>query len=80
MNPVRDFWRQWAETLRRYRLHHITAAFLEAAAPLTAIGAQMIYFSSGLFSNQQLNSLARLLEDDVETRRFAEYLKGSLGP
>jgi len=79
MIPARDYWRQWAESLRRYRLQHITVAFLEAAAPLTAIGAQLIYFSSGLFSNQQLNSLARLLEDDAETRRFTEYLKGFLG-
>jgi len=79
MIPVHDFWRQWAETLRRYRLQHLTAAFLEAAAPLTSIGAQLIYFSSGMFPNEQLNSLARTLEDDDETRLFAEYLKGKPG-
>ncbi|MCZ2128121.1 MAG: hypothetical protein LC099_10160 [Anaerolineales bacterium] len=74
MKPTREFWRRWAESLRRYQLHNFAAFFLEAGSPLALIGAQALYFGEGLVKNEQLSALANLLEDDQEMRAFADFL------
>jgi hypothetical protein len=52
---------------------------LEAAGPLTLLGAQVLYAGSPLlrpaFSGSQVGALARLLEDDAEARAFAAFLR-----
>ncbi len=74
MKSSREYWPRWAETLRRYQLHELTASLLEAGSPLAVLGAQALYFSRGLFENDQLTALAVTLEEDDEARAFASFL------
>lgn len=74
MKSPREYWPRWAESLRRYQLHELTASFLEAGSPLVLLGAQALYFGRGLFENEQLTALAETLEEDAEVRAFASFL------
>jgi hypothetical protein len=74
MKSPREYWPRWAETLRRYQLHEFTASLLEAGSPLALLGAQALYFSQGLFENDQLMALAETLEEDGEMHAFASFL------
>jgi len=74
MNPSREFWPRWAESLRKYQLHTLIASFLEAGNPLALLGAQAIYFSGGFIQTDQLTALAQTLEDEKEVRAFAAFL------
>jgi len=80
MKASRKYWLRWVETLRRYQLHEITAALLEAGGPLTLLGAQALYFGRGLIENDQLTALAETLEEDDEARAFASLLISSPEP
>jgi len=75
-------WSQWADFLRRWGLKDFTVWLLEAGGPLNALGAQAIYFGGPLFlpkmPGSQMDSLARLLEDGEETRRFTAFLREGL--
>jgi hypothetical protein len=55
------------------------AALLEALGPLTLVGAQAVYFSQPLLGailpEQQLEALARVLEDRQETEAFVLILR-----
>ncbi len=74
MRTTRIFWPRWADSLHKYQLHALAAAFLEAAGPLALLGAQALHFSRTLFPNEQLQALAAMLEEPAEARLFAEYL------
>jgi hypothetical protein len=74
MNSPREYWPRWAETLRRYRLHELTAMLLEAGSPFALLGAQVLYFSRGLIVSDQLTALALTLEENNEARAFASFL------
>jgi hypothetical protein len=74
MKSPREYWTRWAETLRHYQLHGLTAMLLEAGTPFTLLGAQVLYFGRGLIANDQLTALALTLEDDTEARAFASFL------
>jgi hypothetical protein len=74
MKSSREYWPRWAETLRRFQLHQLTASILEAGSPLALLGAQALYFSGGLIQNDQLTALAETLEEEQETRDFASFL------
>jgi hypothetical protein len=74
MRSPRDYWPRWADTLRRYQLHELAASFLEAGSPLALLGAQALYFGRGFFDSDQLTALAETLEQDSETRAFADFL------
>jgi hypothetical protein len=74
MKSPREYWPRWAETLRRYRLHELTAMLLEAGGPLALIGAQALYFGRGLIADDQLTALALTLEEEKEARAFASFL------
>ena len=74
MKSSREYWPRWAETLRRYQLHKLTASLLEAGSPLALLGAQALYFSQGFIANDQLTALAVTLEEDNEVRAFASFL------
>ena len=76
MKSSREYWPRWAETLRRYHLHELTASLLEAASPLALLGAQAIYFSSGFLKSDQLTALAETLVEETEARAFASFLAG----
>jgi len=79
MKASRKYWLRWAETLRRYQLHEITASLLEAGSPLALLGAQALYFGRGLIESEQLTALAETLEEDEEARAFAAFLTSSTG-
>jgi hypothetical protein len=66
----------WAESLRRLKLDGLAAWFLEAAGPLTVLGAQVVYLTQPFAGGKQLSSLASMLEEDEETQAFARYLRG----
>jgi hypothetical protein len=74
MKSSREYWPRWAETLRRYQLHELTASLLEAGIPLALLGAQALYFGRGLIENDQLTALANTLEEESEVRAFASFL------
>lgn len=74
MKSSREYWPHWAETLRRYQLHQLTASLLEAGSPLALLGAQALYFGRGFIENDQLTALAITLEEENEVRAFASFL------
>lgn len=74
MKSPRVYWLRWAEQLRRYQLHELTAAILESAGALNLIGAQALYIGGALIAKDQLSALAQTLEDEDETRAFAAFL------
>ena len=72
-------WRVWANALHRWGVKDLVAAFLEAAGPLTLLGAQVVYIAqpalSGVFPNNHLRALAEVFEDSEQTKAFAAYLR-----
>lgn len=72
----RPEWPRWAETLRRFKLDGLTSWLLEAGAPLTVLGAQVLYISQPFLGGRAWNSFAHMLEADEETQAFARYLRG----
>lgn len=74
MNSPRAFWPRWSAALRRYELQHLATALLEGLAPLTYLGAQLLYFGGGLFQSRELDALAATLEDDAQRTEFASFL------
>jgi hypothetical protein len=75
----RASWPTWAEFLHRRGLVSLAAWALEAADPLTVLGAQALYLGSPLlrpaFSQGQIEALAGLLEDHSEALAFAAFLR-----
>ncbi len=84
MIPEHPFWEVWIKTLRRWGMGSLVASLLEAAGPLTMLGAQVIYLSqpvlNGIMPGRQVDALATLLEDPVETRQFIFFLRESSLP
>jgi hypothetical protein len=64
--------------LRRLKLDGFAAWCLEAAGPLTVLGAQAVYLTQPFLGGKQLNSLALMLEEDEETQAFARFLRGEV--
>jgi hypothetical protein len=75
----RASWPTWAGFLRRHGLESLAAWALEAAGPLTVLGAQALYIGGPLlrpaFSNGQIEALAGLLEDHNELLAFTALLR-----
>jgi hypothetical protein len=85
MDPIAEThsaWLGWAEFLRQRGLGNLAAFVLEAAGPLTVLGAQALYFSDPLLrpalTDVQRDALANLLEDRDEALAFAAYLREEL--
>jgi hypothetical protein len=76
MKPLHEYWLRWAEVLRRYHLHELTAILLEAGRPFALLAAQTLHFSRGLIANDHLTALALTLEEDDDTQAFASLLLG----
>jgi hypothetical protein len=75
MQP-RPEWSHWAETLRRFKVDGLASWLLEAGAPLTMLGAQVLYLSQPFVDGKGWNSFAHMLEEDEEVHGFARYLRG----
>ncbi len=76
----RSEWSKWAESLRRLKLDGFAAWLLEAGGPFTVLGAQAVYLGQPFLGGKQLDSLARMLEQDQESQAFARYLRGESNP
>jgi hypothetical protein len=78
------FWEIWAKTLRRWGVHGLAVSLLEAAGPLTMLGAQMIYLSQpvlrSIASGNQIDALATMLDNPAETQQFIVFLRESSVP
>lgn len=74
MKSTREYWPRWAESLRNYQLHELTATLLEAGRPFALLGAQALYFGRVFTVNDQLTALAQMLEEDSEVQAFASFL------
>jgi hypothetical protein len=78
MDTNHHIWRVWANALNRWGLQNLVASFLEAAGPLTLIGAQAIYVGQpvlrGILPAGHLNALTSMLEDDSQREEFVFYL------
>jgi hypothetical protein len=75
----RASWPTWVGFLRHHGLENMAAWALEAAGPLTVLGAQMLYLGSPLLrpaiSKGQVDALAGLLEDQGEVLAFTAFLR-----
>lgn len=68
-------WQNWVETLRRYKLDGLAAWLLEAGSPLNLLGAQALYASQPFVGGEQLETIARMLEDEDESQAFTKFLR-----
>jgi hypothetical protein len=79
MHPDRTYWPEWARLLQRWGLNELAAALLESAGPLTFFLAQLVYVGQPLLGNgyagARLDALARMFEDQEESRSFATFLR-----
>lgn len=75
MQTPRAFWPAWAERLQTWKLDAFAAWLLEAGGPYTLLGAQALYFARPFLGGEQLDTLARMLEEDEEVLAFANYLR-----
>jgi hypothetical protein len=79
-NPeMRSSWPAWADFLRQRGLEGLVAWLLEAAGPLTILGAQALHFGEPFLRPaipvNQLEELAHLLEETDEGQAFVSYLR-----
>ena len=76
---ARSAWPVWAEFLRQRGLDNLAAFILEAAGPLTVLGAQALYLSGPLLrpamTDTQRDALADMLENRGEALAFATFLR-----
>jgi len=82
MDPVlepRSAWPGWAKFLHTHGLENLVAWMLEAAGPLTVLGAQLLYIGGPLLrpalTDGQRDALAGLLEDRNEALAFTAFLR-----
>jgi hypothetical protein len=79
MNDHQHIWQSWADSMRKLGMNDLIATFLEAAGPLTLLGAQFIYLGQPLVMHERLNisltALAGVLENPQETRAFICLLR-----
>ncbi len=69
-----------ARKLRATGMGGILAVLLEAAGPLTVIGAQAAYFADPLFGALDLDELGRVLEDPQQVSDLVEELRAQSEP
>jgi hypothetical protein len=76
---ARASWSSWAEFLHRRGLDNLAVWILEAAGPLTVVGAQILYLGGPILrpalSDEQVEALAGLLENHSEALAFAAFLR-----
>lgn len=65
-----------ARKLRATGMGGILAVLLEAAGPLSVIGAQAAYLAEPLFGALDLGELGRVLEDPQQVNDLVEELRG----
>ena len=76
---ARHFWQSWAHFLQQRGLNETCALFMEALGPLLILFAQFARVGQPLlelvFPIDQVEAMARMLEDQEETRSFIFLLR-----
>ncbi len=84
MNADQHMWRVWASAIRQWGLQNWVATMLEAAGPVTILGAQVVYFGQPLLGlalpKGHLEAVARMLEEPTHTRAFVDLLREASTP
>lgn len=84
VSGARSAWPVWVEFLHRHRLENLAAWALEAAGPLTVLGAQVLYIGGPLLRTAlpdlQRDALASLLENRDEAMAFTTFLREEKNP
>ena len=75
MQTPRAYWPAWAERLQHWKLTAFAAWLLEAGGPLTLLSSQALYFARPFLGGEQIENLAKMLEEDDEVLAFANYLR-----
>ena len=79
MDKNHHIWRIWVKTLHRWGVENLVASLLEAAGPLTIIGAQAVYIGqpilNGIVPDGHLLVLTGVLEDDDQRDAFVSYIR-----
>lgn len=79
MKSNQHIWRLWSKSLHQWGMADFVASFLEAAGPLSVVGAQAVYLFQpilrGVVPGDQLGVLAQMLEEPGETKQFAEMIR-----
>lgn len=75
MQTPRAYWPAWAEHLQHWKLSAFAAWLLEAGGPFILLGAQALYVARPFLGGEQIDALARILEEDDEVQAFANYLR-----
>jgi hypothetical protein len=79
MQSDRHIWQDWAHKLHSWGLGDWVASLLEAAGPLTLLGAQVIYlgqpFLGQVAPESRIGALVELFEEPEATRSFIDYLR-----
>lgn len=79
MTSDQQIWQSWARMIDKWGCINLVTAFLEAAGPLTTLGAQFIYLGQPylrfIIHSEQLLALTDILEDPGQTHRFIQYLR-----
>jgi len=79
MESDQQIWRAWAERLHHWGLGSWVAALLEAAGPITTIGAQMVYLTQPFLNlalrYDHIEALASMLEEPERSKTFAAFLR-----
>lgn len=79
MNFDHQIWDGWAQKLHRWGIDGFIASLLEAAGPLTVLGAQVVHILQPLIgrrtSGRGLDVLAEMLEEPEQVRLFVNYLR-----
>jgi len=79
----KQLWSRWAQFLHRWGLGDFAAALLEATSPLHFFAAQLLYAGEPLLSSTmhsgEWQSLAKLLENQQESKLFAAFLREEIG-
>lgn len=75
MQTSRAFWPAWAARLQSWKLTAFAAWLLEAGSPLALLGSQVLYFVRPFIGGEQIEALARVLEEDNEVLAFASFLR-----
>ena len=77
-----QIWHVWATALQRRGLKDWASTFLDAVGPLSTLGAQILYIGEPWIKHTlpeaHLTALINMLDDPVETRKFAAYLREDL--
>lgn len=79
MDSDRHIWQTWASFLHRWGADEWIASVLEAAGPLTILGAQICYVGQPLLRqavpDDHFEALSRVLEDTGQMQAFINYLR-----